>query len=364
MRSRRLHATGDVIADRYEIIDFAGEGGMQEVYLAQDLHLKRRVAVKTPKNASADKRFERSAIVSAKVNHPNVAKTLDYINEAEAQYLVEEFIEGSDIKRGLVDAFHALDPSLVAKILHHLAKGLAASHRAGVIHRDLKPSNVMFTGGPEVHAVKITDFGIAKMAAEEIEDAFVGGDESMSASKTVVGALPYMAPEIFLDRNNAGTPSDIWAVGALTYELLKGEPPFGSGLNAVAQILKDDPPECPVRFRGRAQFFPLANALSEIVLSCLNRDAAARPTAFELSEKCADLCYTVSERAFGECISMVSTGAWGTIRADSGQTVFFHRMSVFGPRLSVGDRVCFSSFPGVPYPRAHPVLLVGGAGTP
>jgi len=76
MRSRRLHATGDLIADRYEILDFAGEGGMQEFYLAQDLHLKRRVAVKTPKNASADKRFERSAIVSAKGGDKMLSKLL------------------------------------------------------------------------------------------------------------------------------------------------------------------------------------------------------------------------------------------------------------------------------------------------
>ena len=76
MRSRRLHTTGERIANRYEILDFAGEGGMQEVYLAQDLHLKRRVAVKTPKNASADKRFERSAIVSAQVITPMLLKLL------------------------------------------------------------------------------------------------------------------------------------------------------------------------------------------------------------------------------------------------------------------------------------------------
>ena len=358
MRSRRLHATGDLIADRYEILDFAGEGGMQEVYLAQDLHLTRRVAVKTPKNTSADKRFERSAIVSARVNHPNVAKTLDYINEGEAQYLVEEFIEGSDIKRGLVDAFFALDPSLVAKILHHLAKGLAASHRAGVVHRDLKPSNVMFTGGPEVHALKITDFGIAKMAEEEIDDALVGGDETITASKTVMGALPYMAPEIFHSERGAGMPSDIWSAGAIIYELLMGDPPYGRGRDAFKLLMQAPVPDRPIRFPRRAQFMPLSSDLADIVIQCLSPDPSDRPTASELSAQCADLCYTVSDRKLGECAFLHSSGAFGEIKADDGSRVFFNRNSVYGPRPTLGARDCFSSFPGRPNARAHPVLLL------
>ncbi|MCP9832150.1 serine/threonine protein kinase [Synechococcus sp. HJ21-Hayes] len=358
MRSRRVHATGDRIADRYEILEFAGEGGMQEVYLAEDLHLSRRVAVKTPKNASADKRFERSAIVSAQVNHPNVAKTLDYINEGEAQYLVEEFIEGKDIKKGLLEPFFALDPSLVAKILHHLAKGLAASHRAGVVHRDLKPSNVMFVGGPEVHGIKITDFGIAKMAKEEIDDAVVGGDETMSASKTVVGALPYMAPEVLKSQESTGKESDIWSAGAMIYELLTGDPPYGRGFGAVAKIMQAEIPDRPIRFPGKTQFKPLASDLADIVLHCLSPNPVDRPNAEALSAVCADLCYTVSERRFGECVFLHSSGAFGKIREDDGSKVFFNNKSVYGPRLTVGAKVCFSCFPGYPNPRAHPVLLL------
>src|SRR5471030_2444798 len=91
------HKAGDLIATRYEVIDFIGEGGMQFVYLANDLVLDRMVALKTPKNASAAKRFSRSAVVAAKVNHPNVAKTLDYVEEAERAYLIEELVHGSDL---------------------------------------------------------------------------------------------------------------------------------------------------------------------------------------------------------------------------------------------------------------------------
>jgi serine/threonine-protein kinase len=358
MKSRLLHSDGDLVGGRYRIVRYVGEGGMQEVYLARDLHLHRDVAVKTPKNASADKRFGRSAVVSARVNHPNVAKTLDYINDGDAQYLVEEFIDGKDIKKGLLEPFFALDPSLVAKILHHLAKGLAASHRADVVHRDLKPSNVMFVGGPEVHELKITDFGIAKMAKEEIDDAIVGGDETMSASKTVVGALPYMAPEVLRSQDSAGTPSDIWAVGAMIYELLTGDPPYGRGLGVVGKIMQAEIPDRPIRFPGRTQFNPLVNDLADIVIHCLSPSPGDRPNARELSAKCADLCYTVSERSFGECVFLHPSGAFGEIREDDGSKVFFNNKSVYGPRLTVGKRVCFSRFPGHPNPRAHPVLLL------
>lgn len=358
MKSRLLHSAGDLIGERYRIARYVGEGGMQEVYLARDLNLHRDVAIKTPKNTSADKRFERSAVVSARVNHPNVAKTLDYMSDGDAQYLVEEFIDGMDIKKGLIEPFFALDPSLVAKILHHLAKGLAASHRADVIHRDLKPSNVMFVGGPEVHELKITDFGIAKMASEEIDDAVVGGDETMSASKTVVGALPYMAPEILKPGGSAGTASDIWAVGAMIYELLTGDPPYGRGLGAVGKIQQAEPLDRPIRFPGRTQFNPLVNDLADIVIHCLSPSPRDRPDAQELSARCADLCYTVSERRLGECIFVHPSGAFGEIRDEDGCKVFFNNKSVYGPKLAVGSKVCFSCFPGRPNPRAHPVFLL------
>lgn len=93
---------GDIIGNRYEIIRYVGEGGMQYVYQARDRVTERLVALKTPKNSSATKRFRRSAIVAAKVNHPNVAKTLDYLKTDSQRFLVEEFIEGSDLKGALL----------------------------------------------------------------------------------------------------------------------------------------------------------------------------------------------------------------------------------------------------------------------
>lgn len=358
MSEYQIHSQGDVINARYTVQSFAGEGGMQEVYLAHDLHLQKQVALKVPKNRSAQKRFQRSAVVSAKVNHPNVAKTLDYIEVSDAQYLVEEFVAGTDIKQGLLDRLEAVEPALVAKAMHHTAKGLDASHRAGVIHRDLKPSNVMFTGGPGIREIKITDFGIAKMAGDEIAEAVEGGEASISASKTVVGALPYMAPEMITDPRNADRPSDVWAVGAMTYELLTGEPPFGVGLPAVPGILQAEPPLPPAGFASKTQFKTLADEIHQILIACLSKDPAARPSANQLAIRCEALCYSVDKRFAGVCSAIRPPGNTGFISQDGGGIVFFHRQSVYGPMPSVGDRVSFSSFPGYPYPRAHPIVLI------
>ncbi|WP_257228289.1 serine/threonine-protein kinase [Pseudomonas sp. NIBRBAC000502773] len=166
---------GVLIGNRYEIERYLAEGGMQYVFIARDTYTDRKVALKTPKNKSAEKRFQRSAIVSAKVNHPNVAKTLDYLVFEERQFLVEELIYGLDMRAALLNDSAFIDPYLAAKVFHHLAKGVAAAHHVGVVHRDLKPTNIMVVGDYSFSEIKVTDFGIAKMAAEEMVAAVEGG---------------------------------------------------------------------------------------------------------------------------------------------------------------------------------------------
>ncbi|HEY9302100.1 MAG TPA: serine/threonine-protein kinase, partial [Phormidium sp.] len=187
---------GQLFGERYRIVQKIGEGGMQRVFKAVDTLLDKHVALKVPKNLSAQKRFQRSAIVSAKINHPNVAKTLDYIESDSDPCLIEELIEGKDLQLAVLKPLGQLDPYLAARIFHYLAKGISASHHAGVIHRDLKPSNVMVAGGINLDVIKITDFGIAKMAEEELAQATQEGQSSMSNSQTALGALPYMSPEM------------------------------------------------------------------------------------------------------------------------------------------------------------------------
>lgn len=348
------HSFGDMVGGRYRVQKYVGEGGMQFVYAAEDQVLKRIVALKTPKNRSAERRFHRSAIVSARVNHPNVAKTLDYIDSEERPYLVEEFIDGTDLDKALLKKTRCLDPYLAARLLHYLAKGLAASHHVGVVHRDLKPTNVMVVGEFALRSVKITDFGIAKMADEEIAEAVEGGDASITSSQTAIGALPYMAPEVIESPRDVGTAADIWSIGAMMYELMTGDKPFGSGYRAVGRILEAKPPVFPNFLTSNPQFSALSRQIIDIVLKCLIREPGRRPASDEIVRLCGNLCYPAAVRHFGR-IRTIRYRAWGFIYTQEGD-VFFHMASVYGERPAEGDRVMLSKYPGGGASRAHPVV--------
>jgi eukaryotic-like serine/threonine-protein kinase len=354
--SDSLRPPGNLVGGRYEIMQRVGEGGMQTVYEAKDRLLLRTVALKVPKNTSAKKRFKRSAVVSARVNHANVAKTLDYVEEGERSFLIEEFIDGMDLSRVLKEKMLRLDPLMAARVFHRLAKGLAASHHAGVIHRDLKPSNIMAVGSERLEEIKITDFGIAKMAEEELAEAIEGGNESITASQTGIGALPYMAPEMIESMRDAGKPADIWSLGALTFELLVGEKPFGAGLRAVPAILAGKVPALPISVTHNSQFRSSAEDIYRILCMCLQIDPAARPTADELIHLCESLCYPIRKRECGK-VSTLNNRYWGFITPEKGKSVFFHMESVYGPqRPKVGDRVLFARHPGGGNDRAFPVV--------
>lgn len=326
---------------------------MQFVYAAYDRLTERMVALKTPKNRSAQKRFRRSAVVAAKVNHPNVAKTLDYVKVGNDRYLIEELVEGQDLREALLQRTAFLDPYLAAKVFHHLAKGVAAAHHAGVVHRDLKPTNIMVVGGYSLSELKVTDFGIAKMAGEELREAVEGGEASMTTSQTAVGALPYMAPEAIEDPKSVREPADIWSVGAMMFHLLCGVLPFGQGLRAVPQIISANVAEVPRFLTANAQFKPLADELVKIALSCLKKDPEERPTADQLVARCGNLCYTSAQREFG-VVGRFMYDAFGFISTRNGD-VFFHKDCVYGEVPRVGESVIFSSYNGGDAPRALPV---------
>lgn len=356
MSTHSLQNIGDLIGDRYEIRNYINQGGMQEVYHADDHLLQRAVALKVPKNQHATKRFRRSAVVSARVNHSNVAKTLDYVEEAGRSYLIEELINGNDLSWLLKERFEFLDPQIAAWTMHRLAKGVAASHHADVIHRDLKPSNVMVEGGQNLVGIKITDFGIAKLAEDELAEAIQGGDESITASQTAIGALPYMAPEMIDDIANVTKAVDVWSLGAMIYELLSGKKPFGSGLRAVPAIQSRDPAPITLPAAKRVQFSSAFNELYDIVLTCLQKDPTKRPTADDLVLRCEKLCYPKNARRYGN-VYRFDNPNWGFIRSDEGASVFFHIESFYGEgKLKVGDRVGFASYQGGGADRAFPLV--------
>ncbi|WP_294305643.1 serine/threonine-protein kinase [uncultured Sphingomonas sp.] len=351
-----LHKPNDVVGNRYEVIDYIGEGGMQEVYSARDHLLNRMIALKSPKGASARKRFQRSAVVSAKVNHPNIAKTLDYFDEGDRQYLVEELVEGCNLAEFLRDHVPALDPYSVAMIFHRLAQGLRASHHVNVAHRDMKPSNVMVQGGKDFLNVKITDFGIAKLAEAEIGEAAEGGGDSLTASATALGALPYMAPEMIDDFKSAGKPADVWALGAMTFELLTGKKPFGDGYRAVKAIEAGVLPPLPQEIIGNTQFRNLIGEIMDLVQKCIIKDISLRISSDELASLCSQLCYSDAKRHFG-VVSTLDYEKYGFIQPENGLPVFYHRNSTYNmPNLAVGTKVWYSHFPGTPRNRAFPVV--------
>jgi serine/threonine protein kinase len=350
-----IHNPGDIIGQRYEIVRYISEGGMQEVYNAHDNLLSREVALKTPKTKSARKRFRRSASTSASINHANVAKTFDYLEENDRYYLVEELIEGTDLGEIMRDYLDRLDPYLCAHVLHHIAKGLSASHHAGVVHRDFKPSNIMVAGGMAFEAIKITDFGIAKMAEAELAVVDGGDEEALTQSATALGALPYMAPEMIESFTHANCPADVWSVGALAFELLTGSKPFGTGYRAVPAIQAALVPSLPREITAKPQFAELVNNIYQVITRCLQRDPKLRPDADSLVALCETLCYSIGPRLLG-IVGYMPYRTNGFINIAGSPDVFFHMDSVPVGRIKPGDRVWFGTNPGEPRRRAFPVV--------
>lgn len=348
---------GTVIAERYRIEQYIGHGGMQDVYRAYDCLLEMDVALKTPQAGQSDKRFRKSAICAARVNHHNVAKTLDYFVDQGADILIEEFIEGETLEDKL-KSFGYLDPHLGARVLHHLAKGIAASHHAGVVHRDLKPSNVMVTRGVNLHSLKITDFGIATLTEEVFDEAAKAGDITKSTSGTIRGALPFMAPEMMFRKEgeNPGPAMDIWSLGAMMFKLLSGEYPFGVYLDAAVNVKTQNRQAWPAFMTMNQQFAPLSGELQRLVDACLTYEPDKRPSANDVCSWCQDLCCLAVKRNVGVVNNFMSGRRNGFIHGDD--ITFFCMDSVYGTKPKEGSQVCFCSFPGSPRNRAHPVIVL------
>lgn len=359
---RKVHSAGELIADRYEIIKYVDEGGMQEVYLANDLNIGRNVALKTPKNLSASKRFRVSALASSKVNHVNVARTLDYFVFDDREYLIEEFVFGKTLGEVFSNEFMYLDPLTVAHVGLHLARGVLASHRVGVVHRDLKPSNIMVVGNRSFTNIKITDFGVAKLVDSEFERD-EGGDVtgSIMASRTLIGAVPYMAPEVLLNGKVAPTlSSDIWAIGAILYHLLAGKTPYTINLAQViiSYSKREKYPPIP-HLNSNFHLLDLSSGLIEIIEKCMAYEADNRPSAESLVSMFNDLCYTVSARYVGTVSNRRGYGntGFGFINSEThSDPIFFHMDESFGDKPVIGDKVSFSVYPGEPRSRAFPIL--------
>ena len=214
----------------YEILEPLGAGGMGEVYRARDTRLDRTVAIKVlPAELAADPqlkaRFEREARAISALAHPNIC-TLHDIGEQDGRtFLVMEHLVGQTLAERLKKGPLPLDKAL--EVATQVADALSAAHKQGIVHRDLKPGNVMLTKT----GARLLDFGLARLTGHGAQPAVESltsaptEPEPLTGRGTVMGTLPYMAPEQ-VEGKPADARTDLWALGAILYEMLSGERPF------------------------------------------------------------------------------------------------------------------------------------------
>ncbi|HSS79767.1 MAG TPA: protein kinase [Gaiellaceae bacterium] len=225
---------GELIADRYELAELVGTGGMSSVYRAHDRLLERDVALKVlHEQFTADtdyvERFRREARSVAQLSHPNIVTVIDRGEQDGRQFIVFEYIDGENLK-SLVEREGALPEDEAVRLTLQVARGLGFAHDNGLVHRDVKPQNVLLNGA---HQAKVTDFGIARSLDVK------GG---LTQTGTVMGTSDYIAPEQARGAH-VDEQSDIYSLGVVLYELLTGEVPFpGDNFVAVAMRHINEPP--------------------------------------------------------------------------------------------------------------------------
>ncbi|HEV2755618.1 MAG TPA: serine/threonine-protein kinase [Actinomycetota bacterium] len=252
---------GERVQGRYTLIEPLGRGGMAEVWLARDERLERDVAIKfMAANLTHDAeflvRFFSEAQAVARISHPNVVSVLDFGDFEDRPYLVMECVPGGPLSELTGDP---LLPERAAEIVAGAARGAGAAHRAGLVHRDVKPGNVLLddAGRP-----KLADFGIASSARSE----------KLTATGTAIGSPHYISPEQASGRAVTAA-SDVYALGAVLYELLTGRPPFvGDNVTAIAIAHVEESPVPPGELVDG-----IPPHLDAIVMSCLAKDPTVRP---------------------------------------------------------------------------------------
>ena len=226
---------GEVLADRYELEELVGTGGMSSVFRAHDRLLDRKVALKIlHQQYSADddyvERFKREARSVAALSHPNIVTVIDRGEHGDRQFIVFEYVAGENLKRMIERRGPAPVPNAL-ELAIQIARGLAFAHQQGLVHRDVKPQNVLMNGDGRA---KVTDFGIARSLDVQ---------HGMTQTGTVLGTSDYIAPEQ-AQGQRVDEHSDVYSLGVVLYELLTSEVPFpGENFVAVAmRHINEEPP--------------------------------------------------------------------------------------------------------------------------
>ena len=253
---------GTVFAGRYQVMEELGKGGMGRVYKAFDSEVKEIVALKVLNTEIASgegviERFRNELKLARRIAHRSVCRMFDLGRAGDTTYITMEFVSGEDLKT-LLKRVGQLPASRTVSIAREVAEGLVEAHRLGVIHRDLKPQNVMIDRAGKAH---IMDFGIARSTR----------DAGITGPGMIIGTPDYMSPEQ-LDGKEADPRSDIYAFGAVLFEMVTGEAPFeGNTPLAVALKHKTEPPRDPRSLNPQ-----VPEAFGRLILRCLEKDPAHR----------------------------------------------------------------------------------------
>jgi len=227
------------VGGKYRLERQLSGGGMGSIWVAQDIILQRRVALKfiAPAHAGSPgvrEQFEREALAVAQLQHPNVVSIYDYGLDGDAPYIVMELLEGEDLEARLARQGQLL-PAVLARWLHQIAKGLGAAHERGIVHRDLKPANLFLARVGAEEIVKVVDFGIAQL---QTLNAPVPGEP-----QGLIGTPRYMSPEQLRGDSPLDPRVDVWALAVVLYRALTGQFPFSK--DAYKELLsKGDLGDC------------------------------------------------------------------------------------------------------------------------
>lgn len=243
------------LAGRYRLLEVIGAGGMGRVWRAEDTLLQRSVAIKELTTPTSPVREARAA---ARLDHPGVVKVYDVLTTEERAWIVMEYVASRSLHRAVTDG-GPMPPAEVADLGLRMLAALRSAHAAGVLHRDIKPDNVLLAADGRV---VLTDFGLATISGT------AGPDPRL-------GSPSYIAPERLL-AGDAGTPGDLWSLGATLYFAVEGRPPYTRGDGGAAlRALISEPPDPTVR----------AGPLTPLLLGLLDKDPGRRPCAGDAEER-------------------------------------------------------------------------------